>query len=94
MDEKSRLSDLGYHPPTRLLAEKLLPNCTVQLDPAADLYELLRLEPRARRVRRKGPARVALDFQDAAQMVRRFLRELTGELPPDLDQVDARRQGQ
>lgn len=58
------------------------------LDPAPDLYPLLRLEPRGRRERRKGVALQALDFQDAAGMVRRFLRDLDGRLPPDLDQLD------
>lgn len=58
------------------------------LDPAPDLYPLLRLEPRRQRERRRGAALRALDVQDAAGMVRRFLRELQGELPPDLDQLD------
>ena len=58
------------------------------LDPAPDLYPLLRLEPREQRERRQGVALQALDYQDAAGMLRRFLRELDGELPPDLDQLN------
>lgn len=58
------------------------------VDPAPDLYPLLRLEPRVRRERRTGVALQALDFQDAAVMLRRFLHELDGQLPPDLDQLD------
>jgi hypothetical protein len=56
-------------------------------DPVQDLYRLLRLEPRSRRERRHGIARRTLDWLDAAVMLRRFLRELTGELPPDVDQI-------
>jgi hypothetical protein len=58
------------------------------LDPVPDLYPLLRLEPRVRRERRTGVALQALDYQDAAGMMRRFLRDLDGQLPPDLDQID------
>ncbi|MCW3066237.1 MAG: hypothetical protein JWN32_3409 [Solirubrobacterales bacterium] len=59
-------------------------------DPVADLYPVLRLQPRRQRERRLGVARAVLDLADAAELVRRFLHELTGTLPPDLDQVDER----
>jgi hypothetical protein len=58
------------------------------LDPTSDLYPLLRLEPRPRREGRKGVALAALDYQDAAGMLRRYLYEIEGTLPPDLDQLD------
>lgn len=56
------------------------------LDPAFRLYDLLRLEPRRVREAQKGLRRLALEYFDAAEMVRRFHRELTGELLPDVDQ--------
>jgi hypothetical protein len=56
------------------------------LDPAFRVYDLLRLEPRHLREAQKGHGRLALDYFDAAEMVRRFHRELTGELLPDVDQ--------
>jgi hypothetical protein len=58
-------------------------------DPAERLYELLRLEPRRQVERERGPRRAALDLYDAAEVFRRFYRDLTGELLPDADQLDA-----
>lgn len=55
------------------------------LDPAFRLYDLLRLEPRRLRERQTGLSRLALEYLDAADMVRRFHHELTGELLPDVD---------
>ena len=56
-------------------------------DPAASLYELLRLEPRRQVEREQGSRRAALDLYDAADVFRRFYRDLTGELLPDVDQL-------
>lgn len=56
------------------------------LDPAFRLYDLLRLEPRRVRERQTGLGRLALEYFDAAEMVRRFHHELTGDLLPDIDQ--------
>jgi hypothetical protein len=54
--------------------------------PLPDLHQLLRLAPRRRLERHRGAARLALDWLDAAEMIRRFVHELTGELPTDIDQ--------
>lgn len=56
-------------------------------DPAERLYELLRLQPRHRVERERGSRRAALDLYDAAEVLRRFYRDLTGELLPDVDQL-------
>jgi hypothetical protein len=56
--------------------------------PLADFHQLLRLAPRRRLERHRGAALLALDWLDAAEMIRRFARELTGELPTDIDQRD------
>ena len=60
-------------------------------DPNARLYEVLRLEPRRIRETDRGISRQALDFYDAAEVFRRFYRDLTGDLLPDADQLDAGR---
>lgn len=57
-----------------------------QRHPLPDLHQLLRLAPRRRLERHRGAARLALDWLDAAEMLRRFVHELTGELPADIDQ--------
>jgi hypothetical protein len=56
-------------------------------DPAERLYELLRLQPRREAERERGARRAALDLYDAAEVFRRFHRDLTGELLPDVDQL-------
>jgi hypothetical protein len=50
----------------------------------------VRLEPRRRAERDRGPRREALDLYDAAEVFRRFYRALTGELLPDVDQLDSK----
>jgi len=54
-----------------------------------DLALLRQMIPRERRVKFKGRARAAQDFLDAAEMLRRFYRDLTGDLLPDPDIVGA-----
>jgi hypothetical protein len=63
------------------------------LGPAFRLHDLIRLEPRHIRERQTGLGRLALEYLDAADMVRRFHRELTGELLPDVDQNPPVRRG-
>lgn len=57
------------------------------VDPASRLFDLTRLERRRDLERDKGPRRQALDLYDAASMLRRFHRELTDKLLPDVDQL-------
>jgi hypothetical protein len=56
-------------------------------DPLPEDYSLLRLQPRRLIERRQGDARRSLDLADAAQVIRRFIHEITGEVPLDIDQV-------
>jgi hypothetical protein len=58
-----------------------------QLDPLPQLYDLRRLQPRDQREAERGAARRSLDLYDAAEIVRRGYRELTGALLPDADQL-------
>lgn len=55
-------------------------------DPVDDLFDLLRLLPRRRLERSKGIRRTALDLYDAAEIFRRFYRETSDQLLPDVDQ--------
>ena len=50
-------------------------------------YLLRQMTPRARRRRFEGQARRAQDCYDAAEVVRRFYRDLTGEVLPDAEVV-------
>lgn len=59
-----------------------------RLDPLADDYAVLRQQPRRIQERRRGVALRALDAIDAASMLRRFARDVIGELPNDIDQLD------
>ena len=59
------------------------------VDPTFRLYDLLRLEDRRTREAQRGVSRYALDFFDAAEMLRRFHHELTGTLLPDIDQDES-----
>lgn len=57
-------------------------------DPIRDWYLVVRAaSPRARE-RFRGDARLAQLVYDAAEVLRRFLRDLTGEIPPDCDEID------
>jgi hypothetical protein len=49
-----------------------------QLDPLPHLYDLRRLQPRDQREAERDAARRSLDLYDAAEIVRRGYRELTG----------------
>lgn len=64
-----------------------LAGCARGLDPDASAYELRRLMTRLRQERVEADALRALDFYDAAATVRCYVAELTGELPPDADQI-------
>jgi hypothetical protein len=78
LDLESEALEAAY----RWLAER-----AQHLDPLPQLHDLRRLQPRDQRERERGAAREALDFYDAAELVRRTYRELTGELLPDADQL-------
>lgn len=54
----------------------------IKREPRDEMEWLRRARPRAARQRWRGPARLAQDHFDAAQMLRLFLRDLTGEPPP------------
>ncbi len=56
-------------------------------DHGDELALLGQMIPRERRLKFKGRARVAQDFLDAAEVLRRFYRDLTGDLLPDPDIV-------
>ncbi len=56
-------------------------------DPARRLYMLLRMAPYRVREHFEGPLRRAHDFYDAAEVLRRFFHELTGELLRDTDEI-------
>jgi hypothetical protein len=58
------------------------------IDPAAHLYDLLRLQRRKDIERDRGARLQALDLYDAAEVLRRFHAELTGSLLPDADQLE------
>jgi hypothetical protein len=51
------------------------------------LHDIRRFEGRRERERDRGSVRIALDFYDAAEVLRRAYRELTGDLLPDADQI-------
>lgn len=57
------------------------------LDPLPQLHDIRRFEARRERERDRGPVRNALDFYDAAEVLRRAYQELTSELLPDVDQI-------
>ncbi len=59
-------------------------------DPAKSLRGLLRMLPRDRAESVRGDMLAALDIYDAAAMIRRFHRELTGDLLPEPDQGHVR----
>jgi hypothetical protein len=57
------------------------------LDPLPQLHDIRRFEAGRERERDRGSVRNALDFYDAAEVLRGAYRELTGELLPDADQI-------
>lgn len=58
-----------------------------RFEPGDHMVLVRQMLPRVRRGKFEGHARRAQDFYDAAEMLRRFYRDLTGELLPDADLV-------
>jgi hypothetical protein len=56
------------------------------IDPASELIDLMDQIRRPRRERLKGAARLALDYYDAARMIRFWHERLTEERLPDIDE--------
>jgi hypothetical protein len=56
-------------------------------DPLRDWHMLVRMAPAKQRARLRGIARRAQDAYDAAEMLRRFYFDLTGELLPNPDEI-------
>jgi hypothetical protein len=56
-------------------------------DPLRDWHMLIRMAPAKQRAKLRGRARRAQDAYDAAEMLRRFYRDLTGELLPNPDEL-------
>ncbi|MBA3807040.1 MAG: hypothetical protein H0X28_01400 [Solirubrobacterales bacterium] len=56
------------------------------IDPAKELFELLDQIRRSRRDRLTGPARLALDYFDAARMIRSWHTRLTNEELPNINE--------
>jgi hypothetical protein len=56
------------------------------IDPTKQLFELLDQIRRSRRERLTGPARLALDFYDAARVIRSWHAHLTEEQLPDINE--------
>jgi hypothetical protein len=55
-------------------------------DPVTHFYMLLRMSPFDERAKVRGKARQAHDAYDGAEMLRRFYRDVTGQLLPDADE--------
>ena len=80
-------SELHLEPEALEAVHRWLGERAQRLDQLPKLHDLRRLQPRDERERGRGAVREALDFYDAAELVRRAYRELTGELLPDADQL-------
>ncbi len=58
----------------------------LRIDPARDLFDLIDQVRRARRERLKASARLALDYYDAARVIRSWHGRITDDLLPDIDE--------
>jgi hypothetical protein len=87
VDVEQLRAELALEPDVLEASYRFLAERARSLDPLPRLHDIRRFEARRVRERDRGPVRNALDCYDAAEMLRRAYRELTGELLPDADQV-------
>jgi hypothetical protein len=81
-DAHEILSDLGCTEEELLASYHFLVDRGFELEPQDGAMLLRRAKPRAFHIRWRGLPRRAQDHFDAAEMIRRFLMDLTGENPP------------
>lgn len=79
-DPSSILSELGVGAESIKNMYERLATKTHGFDPVRNWYMLFRMAPAKQRARLRGEARRAHDAYDAALMLRRFYRDVTGEL--------------
>jgi hypothetical protein len=87
VDVEQLRAELALEPDVLEASYRFLAERARSLDPLPGLHDIRRFEARRDRERDRGPVRNALDCYDAAEMLRRAYRELTGELLPDADQI-------
>jgi hypothetical protein len=87
VDVEQLRAELALEPDVLEASYRFLAERAKSLDPLSGLHDIRRFEARRDRERDRGPVRNALDCYDAAEMLRRAYRELTGELLPDADQI-------
>jgi len=86
-DQTALQPELGLDLPSVEATYRWLADRGQNLDPLPRLHAIQRFQPREVREQERGQPRRALDFYDAAEMLRRACREITGELLPDVDQL-------
>ena len=87
VDVEQLREELELEPEALEVSYRWLAERARSLDPLPQFHDIRRFEARRERERYRGPVRNALDFYDAAEVLRRAYRELTGELLPDADQI-------
>jgi hypothetical protein len=87
VDVEQLRAELELEPEALEVSYRWLAERARSLDPLPQFHDIRRFEARRERERYRGPVRNALDFYDAAEVLRRAYRELTGELLPDADQI-------
>jgi hypothetical protein len=87
VDVEQLRAELRLEPEVLEASYRWLAERARSLDPLPQFHDIRRFEARRERERDRGPVRNALDFYDAAEVLRRAYRELAGELLPDADQI-------
>jgi hypothetical protein len=81
------LSELGLDPAAVKEMHERIAIHGETIDPNGSLHMLLRMAPFKERDKLEGPARRAQDAYDAAEMIRSFYYDVTGELLPNPDEI-------
>jgi hypothetical protein len=87
VDVEQLRAELALEPELLQSTYRFLAERARSLDPIPGFHDIRRFEGRRERERDRGPVRNALDFYDAAEVLRRTYLELTGDLLPDADQI-------